>query len=418
MHVISANASPFLAYIFLYLMKFNRFIMEWKEAKSNEENKYELPGGWLQIEYFEALNLLFRIENSLRVFVYVILKNELNEKWKDLSVTSDDNESSTISAIARRRTSQDKNYAYLGYELNSPLLHLTSGELIRIITSDSYWKYFSQYFMGSREIIKNKLDEIGNVRNSLAHFRPIRKGDVDLVKQNSIHTLFKLEKMFFELTNCHDRVPTNTEESWYKETITVGIEDCKVSFRQSKNEEWVKILITYKPPILSRRKYVNSQTLTTCNLRTDQVLLFCPVIKKHVIYVTEMISSGMEEKMEDIMPMKYLSFLFSRKTLQNNYLEIKGELENLLLKITNETSLIKDDNLARGKLIEPVNGWISKQENKKYYQLDDKPFKTEYNENSSVEFWGSFYNYSENFISSTNKYPWMPVAISELNDLF
>ncbi|MBO9703689.1 MAG: hypothetical protein J7604_26020, partial [Sporocytophaga sp.] len=162
--------------------------MDWKEAKNIDNNNYELPGDWLKMEYFEALNILFRIENSLRVFVYIILKNQFNEKWKDLTVTSDDEEQSTINAIAKRRLAQDKNYAYLGYILNSPLLHLTSGELIRIITHDSYWQHFKSYFLGSKEIMRNKLDEIGNVRNSLAHFRPIKKGDVDLIKQNAIHT--------------------------------------------------------------------------------------------------------------------------------------------------------------------------------------------------------------------------------------
>jgi hypothetical protein len=130
--------------------------MNWKEAKNTENNTYDLPGHWLKIEYFEALNILFRVENLLRMFVYIILKNEYKEKWKDLSVTSDDDENSTIGAIAKKRLSQDKNYAYLGYVITSPLLHLTSGELIRIITSDSYWKHFKKYFLGSREIIKNK----------------------------------------------------------------------------------------------------------------------------------------------------------------------------------------------------------------------------------------------------------------------
>ena len=107
--------------------------MNWKEAKNTENNIYDLPGHWLKIEYFEALNILFRVENLLRMFVYIILKNEYKDKWKDLSVTSDDDETSTIGAIVRRRLSQDKNYAYLGYVITSPLLHLTSGELIRII---------------------------------------------------------------------------------------------------------------------------------------------------------------------------------------------------------------------------------------------------------------------------------------------
>jgi len=78
-------------------------VMEWKESNNIENNNYNLPGDWLKIEYFEALNILFRIENSLRVFVYVILKNQYKDKWKELSITSDDAETSTIGAIAKKR---------------------------------------------------------------------------------------------------------------------------------------------------------------------------------------------------------------------------------------------------------------------------------------------------------------------------
>ena len=242
--------------------------MEWKESKHIKDNDYNLPGDWLKIEYFEALNLLFRIENSLRIFVYVILKNQFKEKWKDLSITSDDAETSTIGAIAKKRLSQDKNYAYLGYVINSPLLHLTSGELIRLITSDSYWKYFKGYFLGSREIIKNKLDEIGNVRNSLAHFRPIKKGDIDLVKQNSIHTLSEVEKTIVDLINCPDTVPTNTDESWYNELITIGTENIKLTFKQSINEKWIKLLLSFEPPKLSFDVAWFGYHLKTANIKT------------------------------------------------------------------------------------------------------------------------------------------------------
>jgi len=126
--------------------------MKWIKAVQQKENIYDLPGNWLYLHYFEALNILFRIENSLRIFVYVILKDSLQDKWQDINITSDDENSSTINAIAKKRIAQDNNFAYLGYSTNNPLMYLTSGELIRLITSDSYWKYFNSYFLGSREI--------------------------------------------------------------------------------------------------------------------------------------------------------------------------------------------------------------------------------------------------------------------------
>ena len=391
--------------------------MNWKEAKNTENNLYNLPGDWLRIEYFEALNILFRIENSLRVFVYIILKNEFQDKWKDLSITSDDAETSTLGSIAKKRLSQDKNYAYLGYVLNSPLLHLTSGELIRIITSDSYWKLFKSYFPGSKDIMKNKLDEIGNVRNSLAHFRPIKKGDIELVKQNSIHTLSEIEKTMSDFITCPDIVPTNTDENWYKEIITLGIEECIISFKQSKKEEWIRLILTFNSPVFKKLKNYYGYSITTINLKTDRILVDYPELAKHTICVTEVTPHAYTKTPEEKTFSKQIRFTFSRSSLVKNYTVIKTELEKILYNISIEIALIKEDNLARGKLIEVINCKFEKQNESEYFRLDGEVFETEFDEASPVEFWGTFNHSSKNFITDTEKYPWMPVDISEDHDL-
>ncbi|MDQ7960392.1 MULTISPECIES: hypothetical protein [Flavobacterium] len=392
--------------------------MNWKEAKYKGENIYDLPGNWLKIEYFEALNILFRIENSLRVFVYIILKDNFKDKWKDLSVTSDDSETSTIGAIAKKRIAQDKNYAYLGYSLISPLLHLTSGELIRIITSDSYWKYFKNYFPGSREIIKNKLDEIGNVRNSLAHFRPVKKGDIQLVKQNSIHTLSQIEKTLIDFINCSDIVPTNTEETWYKELITLGINECNLSFKQSKSEEWIKLQMSFTPPLFRKSNEWPGYRVKTLNLKSDKLLLDYNNLSKYCIALSETAPSGYINDAENHIIEKKINFTFGRKTMEEHYQEIKQDLEEILLRVTQETALIKEDNLARGKLVEVANCayHYRKSESEEYYELVANQLITELTDLTPVEFWGSLsYSYI-GFITSTEKYPWMPVDISEDKD--
>lgn len=390
--------------------------MNWKQANNKEANLYEIPGDWLKIEYFEALNILFRVENSLRVFVYIILKNEYQDQWKDLSITSDDAENSTIGAIAKKRLAQDKNYAYLGYILNSPLLHLTSGELIRIITSDAYWKFFKSYFLGSKDIIKNKLDEIGNVRNSLAHFRPIKKGDIELVKQNSIHTLQEIERTLTDFISCPDIVPTNTDEYWYKEIITLGLEECKVSFKQSKKERWIRLIISFQAPVFNTSKTFFGYNYTTVNLKTDRILVDYPKITKHTICVTEVVPSAFVNSLNEPKFIKQIRFTFSRTALEKNHSEIKNDLEAILLLISHEIALIKDDNLARGRLLEVVRCRVEKDTEDEFYTLESEVFKTEFDEESPVEFWGAFNYSSKNFITNTDKYPWMPVEISKDNE--
>lgn len=390
--------------------------MDWKSPMNIEENKYDLPGNWLKIEYFEALNILFRVENSLRVFVYIILKNEFKEKWCELSITSDDEEKSTINAIAKKRISQDKNYAYLGYILNSQLLHLTSGELIRIITSESYWKFFKNYFLGTKEIIKNKLDEIGNVRNSLAHFRPIKKGDIELIKQNSNHTLSEIEKTIKDFINCPDIVPTNTEDNWYKELITIGTKECKISFKQSKKEEWIKLILTFTPPILKKTDSYFGFNIKTLNIKVAQLLNKYSNLTNQTICVNEYIPTLYNKNADSIKIHKEVRFTFSRKNIEKNYAEVKVQLEEIVLQISNEVELIKNDNLARGILIEAVNSSFDKYNESDYYHWKSQQFITEFDEFSPVEYWGSLNYPTLNFVTDTEQYPWMPVTISDDKD--
>ena len=57
--------------------------MQWQSANKKDDGTLIIPRRWLHLHYYEALNILFRMENSLRVFVYVILKNSLLEEWKN-----------------------------------------------------------------------------------------------------------------------------------------------------------------------------------------------------------------------------------------------------------------------------------------------------------------------------------------------
>ena len=390
--------------------------MNWKTAQDIEDNKYNLPGDWLKMEYFEALNILFRIENALRIFVYIVLKNKFQDKWKDLSITSDDEESSTISAIAKKRISQDKNYAYLGFEINSPLLHLTSGELIRIVTSESYWKFFKNYFLGTKEIMKNKLDEIGNVRNSVAHFRPIKKGDIELIKQNSIHTLSEVEKTIVDLINCVDTVPTNTEDTWYKETVTIGTELCTLKFKQSQNEEWVRIILLFNCSNNSGQKYGVGYTFKTFNIKVNNLLNEYRELSKLAICITENNPYLYTKTPETSIISKEIKFTFSKECVDKFYPVLKAEFEKVVLQISNEFTLIKEDNLARGKIVESFTCSFTKNRDSEFFELKNERFYTTPTQFTPVEFWGTLNHASRNFITATDTYPWMPVVISEDKD--
>ncbi|WP_316849633.1 Swt1 family HEPN domain-containing protein [Pedobacter agri] len=385
--------------------------MNWGKPKHLEENKYELPASWLHIHYFEALNILFRIENSLRLFVFIILKNEFKEKWKDLSVTSDDEESSTINSISRRRIMQDNNHAYLGYEVTSPLLHLTAGELIRIITSDKYWKYFKQYFLGSKEIIKTKLDEISNVRNSIAHFRPIKESDVELIKHNANHTLPKIQTLLIDIINGGKPMPTNSSENWYKELIKTYSDTCRITLQKTKDNSWVKVIITFNVPILSTKDDKWHTRYHVLKLNCYSLLISYPFITNNIISATEVTPSRYIWNRDDIQFQQRIALNFRVDNLDKIWENLIQHLKGFFTELDTEIELLKSDVNAKGVFVEHLQ--LYHKVGAIHPEIESDKFESEIQDVYLPEFWKEFPRASPNFIADTDVFPWMGVAISE-----
>jgi hypothetical protein len=206
------------------------------------------------------------------VFVYVVLKNQFQEKWTEVALQIADEEQSTIAATAAKRVAQAKGFGYLGYEISSPLMYLNSGELTRIIMSDSYWELFRPYFRGKREIIRTKLDEVGTVRNALAHFRPLKYDDIELIKQNVKHAFVGIEECLAEMTQTSRVVPTNTEAEWYGTLSKIGSSRCKIELSQDRSEQWIRIQITYSSVLLRQHVGKDYQSLQVTNLISPSII--------------------------------------------------------------------------------------------------------------------------------------------------
>lgn len=396
--------------------------MEWKKAVAKSEDwsntAYEIPNRWLLIHYYEALNVLFRVENSLRVFVYTVLKNAYLDKWADTQIETVEEERTSIGAIAKKRIKQAQDFGYLGYEISSPLMHLNSGELVRLITSDEYWKHFARYFKGRKEIIRNKLDEIGNIRNSLAHFRPIKEDDVEIIKQNAKHVLVAVEASLGEITSTLTIVPTNTTDPWYETISTLGGKSIGVALYQSSSTEWIRIEIVYKSQQINVSRYGDDWfSYQILNLRTPNIIQLYAGISKYVTSVSENIPYTTMP--EDFKPrfQKKVSFVFSKQVLNDNLTNIADALRGFLGKIANEEELVCADHLARGELIEPVTvsaRFIKDPERPRWDILTSTmqyPFREEY----PVEYWGDLGIYYRDFIAAATKYPWMPSDISRFD---
>lgn len=391
--------------------------MEWQKSSQSQDGNINIPYNWLFIHYYEALSSLFRIENALRLFVFISLKTELGHSWLDLAIDSEDGSSTTINKLAKRRIAQGKTFGYLGLDINSPLMYLTSGELVAIIISDNYWRYFSKYFYAAKHVVTLKLQEIGNIRNSLAHFRPIKNDDVEVVKQNATQVLSGVERVLEEVTRCLDRVPTNTQDIWYKELSTLGTEHCKFLFNQSRDKNWVKITLQFECPPLNPLKNNPSSYVVFDILTIDsaECLNKFANIRQIVTILNEDIRSPGWQITPDMLFGKNLHFTFGVKVLEEKYCELKKEFEFLISKIAQEVELIREDHLARGELVQLIRIDASQKKgsnDKTYWKFNTADLYRPIAANDPVEYWGRLEMPSKDLITETKIFPWMPVDIS------
>ncbi len=386
--------------------------MEWNKVEK-KENGVVIPSSWIYIHYYEALNALFRIENALRVFVYIVLKNELLDKWSDISITSDDSDKGTIASIGKKRVQQAQSFGYLGYPYESPMMYLTSGELIKIITEDSYWQYFKEYFPAAKNVVKQKLNEISVIRNSLAHFRPIKPEDVELIKINANHVLSEVGHCLDQISMPYKIVPTNTDEEWYKSLVKINSDLCNINIVQSEDEKWIRLSVNYLSKILDTRFWSeNWRAYTILNIISPSILTY-QNITKYITYLNETKVLSPIYKPESPSFNKEIGLVFSRKVIKDNYQNIIQDLDLIFKNIKEETELLIRDNLARGKLISIA--YVSANmvgEEKKRWKVSTESTLCPISKNDKIEYWGD-YSQFDNVITESSEYPWMNVKISE-----
>lgn len=391
--------------------------MEWYRHSKNQDGTITVPDNWIFINYYEALSLLFRIENALRMFVYIVLKDELGEAWETLEISSDEKGKMTISALAKQRIEQNRDFGYLGYPINSPLMYLTSGELVRIIIHDSYWKHFKPYFMAAKNVVTLKLQEIGNIRNALAHFRPIKPDDTEVVKQNANQVLIVVEKTLVDIVRCDQVIPTNTEEEWYSTLRSVGTQEAQLLFSQSVDNKWVRVTMCYYPPILRQAPLGSAswKSYRTINIRALDVLQSYHGLASSVIFLSEEIPYMLMP--QDFKPkfQKRLAFTFSRKTLAEKYDELKKQFEQVVKQISSETELLSEDQLARGRILNccTISAKRTGSDDQPFWDWNQSSLRTPVQAEYPAEFWRPLDASDPNFISNTEKYPWMPASVSE-----
>jgi hypothetical protein len=387
--------------------------MDWSKIQAAADGQIKVPKSWVFVHYYEAFNLLFRIENSIRVFVYCVLKNGLGPEWLDANISTDDSAQGTIGSTGKRRLNQANQFKYLGYVSPCPLLYLSMGELVQLMFSEAYWRHFANFFEGKKEIMKAKLDEIIVIRNSFAHFRPLKEDDIDVIRQNAKHALMGIAAYLSNLTQCTDVVPSNSSSAWYKALSTIGSDSASIQLNQCSNEEWVDVKLKFSPPV-SRQRITNPWADARIEkLDSPNVLQLFPKIRENIAYLTEQMHVGMND--QSISYWKSLSFVFSRTILETRYNDLADAFRNLIAKITEELDLLGQDDLARGELLSVVEvfGWFTQNEGGQgNWTFRSERAESPPRENDPPEYWGNLGWLGSDFIARRDKYPWMPSAIS------
>jgi hypothetical protein len=111
---------------------------------------------------------------------------------------------------------------------------------------------------------------------------------------------------------------------------------------------------------------------------------------------------------------KTVGLTFSRRTLSEAHAEIKECLEGVLTHIAKETDLLREDQLARGKLVSvtTVRANRHKQDDTLWWSVGHRQLESPTPAGELPEYWGDI-SAGSDFVSDTEDYPWMPVKVCE-----
>lgn len=131
-------------------------------------------------EMSEVYTYLYSVENSLRLFIEIVAKEQYGEGYMDKLILP-----SALKNKISSRKDNAKSKKWLSLRGDSDLFYIDFVELGSIINSN--WNIFKQYF-NSQDFILPKINEMADCRNLIAHNSYISKENRDLIKSyyNSI----------------------------------------------------------------------------------------------------------------------------------------------------------------------------------------------------------------------------------------
>lgn len=399
--------------------------MKWHGPKRIAYKEYPARGGfgsdlgalvppetWLRTHYFEAYNILFRVENSLRTFVYLVLKMQFGEKWQKISVLGEGPEKESVASRTKRLAAQTRKYAYLGHELACHLLLLSLGELVEIMTADMCWRHFKRFFSNNKEATLVKFYEIIAIRNALAHFRPINEQDLTTLKTNSEHLLSSVANFLNGTLNTVEPVPQMESPAWMESLQTLESSACSTRWKRSPDTGWLAFSIAWTFPVAKLPDKPGDRDYSVLCLDTPEILRATPRLRERVSFSYELCLDYLRFDMEE-MPMfgKETLVVFHRHVLEQNADDVREDLQDVLDAISSDTALLVAEPLRKGRFVKiaHITSDPKTVDSSEYQGLCCKKLDA-----SLPEYWGVFALAPavKEFITGTYRFPWFTEIVA------
>ena len=256
---------------------------EWPNTRGMQYTGVGIPNTWLPLRYYQAYNMLYRMENGLRVFVYMILKKTFQENWWReplFSFEQDAKPSLSVKSVAGKLEKQSAAFPDITPRVPCPLMLFTLGELAALILSEKCWPSFAKYFHNNKERTAALLREITEVRNALAHFREIPRQAISRLADNLQILLSEVDPLLTSLFKEIDPVtkrdnPRKGVRSW--EPIDAPML-CSAAVAQQSGQ-WTILDLHLKWPVFKMSAAAASMEATVGYLTPDKLLANANALK-------------------------------------------------------------------------------------------------------------------------------------------
>lgn len=216
---------------------------------------WNIPLNYPHPRHYDAFASVFRLENTLRLLVFLRLKAGRGGGWLDSPVRN--GSSKTLRSIFRQRYETARTHGYIGRMSQVPMMYLDLGDLIDLITHDANRPLFSRTFRSSLTVLRPKLEEVRAIRNNLAHFREVSEDDIKILEQIWRQLGPDILRNLLEVTDSRSyKTCRNGQDPWI-DNIRGHFEEAnrspaKLNIGVGRSGEWLSLEFSL-PYVISRK---------------------------------------------------------------------------------------------------------------------------------------------------------------------